>query len=249
MHAQVLHVRFGDHAADGIRDSADAELQSAAACHIREDIGGDLPVRLRRRRALHRRDRQLRLHNVVHIPNVDMVVGQSRYCRHGGVHLEDDMLRRIQDLLHGAVGEAVGEVPVFVHGRDRDHRHIHRRITLAVIGPVVPEQHRRMERSPLVDILPVQSGAVPKVIGKGTKGVILHGRDRNHGDRVADLHIVQLSAAFCQCCIQCLREGTGLAVVYPVPVLYELYRFLRRAELLCIDCLIIHIRPSCRFLF
>ena len=248
MHTEVLHVRLGDHASDGVRDAPDAELQGAAAGHIGEDVGCDLSVDIGCSRALHRRNRNLRLHNIIHIPNVDVVIGKARNRGHAWVYFEDDMLRCVQDLLHGAVGEAVGEVPVFVHGRHRDHRDVHRGISLAVIASVVPEQHGNVIGPSLVDVFPVQAGAVPEVVGEGAVGIVLYGLHRDHGDGVADLHVMQFPAAPRQRRIQRLGEGTGLAVVHPVPVLHNPDRFVRRAELLCIHGLIVHLCPPMQLL-
>ena len=152
------------------------------------------------------------------------------------------MLCRIEDLLLGAVGEAEREVSVFIHRRHRDHGDVDRGIALAVIGPVVAEQHRQMVGASLIDIFTVQGRAVPEVIGKGAVRVVFHSGDGDHGDGAADFDILQLSAPRRERGVEGLRVGTGLAVVHPVAVLHDPDSLFGAAELLCVQRMIIHIR-------
>ena len=240
VHAEIFHIRVGDHAADRIGDAADAELERAAAGNIGEDVGGYLPVDIRGKRGFDRRDREIALYDRVNILNVDMVVGNAGDGRHRGVDLHNDMLRHVQDLLHGTVGEAVGKVAAAIHGCHGDHGNVDRRIAFAVIRAVMAEQHRHMISASLIDVFAVQGRAVPEIIGKRAAGVILNRLHRDHADRVAQFDVVQLTAAPRERRVQRLRERACLAVVHPVAVLDDLYRLVRRAELLSVKGLIIH---------
>ena len=104
-----------------------------------------------------------------------------------------------------------------------------------------------MVSPPLIDIFPIQSRAVPKVIGKGPVRIFFYGVDRNHGDRITDFYIMEFTAPLCKCSIQCLRIGAGFAVIYPVSVFYNLNGFFRRLELLFIESLNIHSRQPPAF--
>ena len=91
-----------------------------------------------------------------------------------------------------------------------------------------------MVGSPLIDIFPVQSRAVPKVIGERSVRIFFYGVDRNHGDRVTDFYIVEFTAPLCKCSIQRLRIGAGFTVIYPVSVFDNLNGFFSGSELLFI---------------
>ena len=241
MHAEVLHIRLGDHAADGIGNPPDSQLERTAAGNIREDERGDPAVRIRCGRALDCRDRKITLYHRIHIADIDVVVGRPGDGGHGGVDLHHDVLRRVKNFLLGAVCKPKGKVSVFVHRRHRDHGHINRRIALAVIGPVVTEQHRHMVGAPLVHISAVQRGAVPEVKSKGAAGVILHGGDGDHGDRAADFDIVQYPASRRERGVEGLGVGASLTVVHPITVLHDPDGLFGTAELLRIKGMEIHI--------
>ena len=241
MHAEIFHIGLGDHAADGIGDAADAELKGASAGDVGEDIGGYFTVSLCRGGAFDRGDREIAFNHRIHITDADMVIGETGNGGHRGVHFHHDMLCSIEDFLLGAVRQTIGEIAVFVHRGDRYHCHIHRSVTLLVIDAVMAEHHRGMISLPLIDVFAIQCGAVPQVIGKRPVRVIFDGVNGNHGDRVADFYIVNLSAAGCKSGVQRLGIGARLAVIYPVTILYDLNSLLRCAEFLHIKSLIIHI--------
>ena len=240
VHAQIFDVRLGDQRADGVGDAADAQLQRGAAGDKGQDMRRDLPIQLRGQRTRHRGNRPVTLHDTVHILNMDPAALDAPGHRHGGVDLDDDRFCRLQQFLHGAVGEAEGKIALLIHGRHRDHGHIHRRVALAVIAAAVAKEHRRVIGQPPVNILPVEAGAVPEIIGKGMARVVLHRGHRQHGDGIADLHVPQLARTGGQSPVQRLGEGAGLAVIHPVPVLDQLDCLLRRANFFSIKRPVIH---------
>ena len=82
---------------------------------------------------------------------------------------------------------------------------------------------------------------MPGVVGERAARVIFYRLYGYHGDCVTDFNVMQFPAAFCKGCVEQLREGTCLTVIYPVTVLYEENSFFRRPKFLLVYTLIIHL--------
>ena len=241
VHAQILQVGLGDEAAEGVGHAADAELQGDAVREVREDIGGDLPVDVA---DLHRRGMGkflVVLDDGVHFRDMDAVRLQAHDVGHVRVDLDDHFVRRVDQLLLGAVREPVAEIAVAVHRGHGDHRDVHRRVAALIVAPAMPEEHRREIGPARVEILPVESRAVPYIIGEALLlRVLLHHLHRAHRDRAAQLHVVQLALSRGERAVERRRKGQGLAVIHPVAVLYESDGLLCRAESLAVLFMDVH---------
>ena len=239
---QVLQVGLGDHGADGVGHTADAQLQAGAVGDLGHHQIGHGPVHLSGLAAAPQLGHGgvVPLHHHVHVLNVDLAAGQAVDPGHVLVDLHNDYLGLLQHIGQVGGGQGIAEVAVAVHGGDLDHGHVH-----GDVFPVEPGQlgvaHGAEEAHPLGDDLPVDAAAVPGVPGEVLAGVVGLGDLRHpHGDAAADFHIVQLVLAGGQGAVQ----GNGVvgapAVVHPGARLHHLDGLLGRGQLLLVKCLIIH---------
>ena len=241
MHTQVLQVGLRNEAAQGVGHTADAYLECDAVVEVGEDVGGDLLVDLAGAAAGGQADVLVALHHIVHLRDVDVIPLGAVDHWHMLVDLQDDVVRGVQHLLHAAVGQAVAEIAVLVHGGHGDHGNVHRSISPAVIGTAVTEQHGRVIGPAFVHVFPVQPGAMPGIIGEGLMlRVLLHHLNGLHGNGVANLDILQFPFPGRQGGVQCFRKGAGLAVIHPVAVLHQLDSFFRGYQLFLIFFINVH---------
>ena len=228
MHAQVFEVRFGNESSQGIGHAADAELQRVPVVDEGEYLGGNLLIQLTSSPAGSFTQRLIIFYDNIDIADVDMIIGHTVYERHIGIDFQDNPVGGFEHFLHAAVGQAVTEITVAIHGRYGYHGYVDRCLAAAVIGTTEAEHHRREESPPRIDILPVQSRAVPEIVCKGLMlRVLFYYLDRTHRYGMAYFDIGELIPAGSQGRIESRREGAGLAVIDPVTGPDELHRFFR----------------------
>ena len=208
---------------------------------IGENLGGDFLIQFAGRPSRRSADRLIAFDDIVHVGYVDVVVGYAVHDGHVRIDLQDDVLRRVEDLLLAAVRQAEGEIPLPVHRRYGNHGHVDGGESPFVVGAAVAEQHGLMIGSSLVQVFPVDGRAVPYVVGKGLViWVLLQHLYGPAGHAAPDLDVFELAPPAGQGLVQGCRKGAAMAVIYPVAVLYNLYRLLRRAELFSVLAVYVH---------
>ena len=228
MHAQVFEVRFSNESSQGIGHAADTQLQRVPVVDEGENLGSNLLIQLTGSPAGGFAQRLIVFYDNIDVEDVDMIIGHTIYERHIGIDFQDNPVGGFEHFLHAAVGQAIAEIAVAVHGRYGHHGHVDRRLAAAVIGTAEAEHHRREESPPRIDILPVQSRAVPEIVCKGLMlRVLFYYLNRTHRYGMAYFDIGELIPAGSQGRIESRREGAGLAVIDPVTGPDELHRFFR----------------------
>ncbi len=231
MHTQVFEVRFSNESSQGIGHTADAELQRVPVVDEGEYLGGNLLIQSTGSPAGNGTHGLRTFYDGIDVADVDMVIGQSINKRCSPVDFHDDMFCCIEDFLSTAVGQAVAEISIAVHGRYGHHGHIDRRLAAAVIGTAEAEHHGRKESPPFVDILPVQTRAVPDIIRKGLLiQILFDDLYRPHRNGTSYLHIGEFIPAGRQSCIEIRRKRAGLSIIDPVTGLDKLYCFFGSAQ-------------------
>ena len=120
-----------------------------------EYLGGNLLIQRAGTAAGHGTHGLRTFDNGIDVADVDVVIGHAIDKRRPIIDFHDDMLCRIEDFLGAAIGQAVTEIPIAVHGRYGNHGHIDRCLAAAVIGAAEAEHHGREEGPAFIDILPV----------------------------------------------------------------------------------------------
>ena len=79
-----------------------------------------------------------------------MVIGYAVHDGHVPIDFQNDVVRRVEDLLLAAVRQAERKIPLPVHRGHRDHGYVDRGESPLVVGTAVAEQHGLMVGPALV---------------------------------------------------------------------------------------------------
>ena len=239
---QVPQVGLGDHGADGVGHTADAQLEAGPVGDLGYHQAGHGPVHVGGLPAGpqlgHRR--VVPLHHAVHVPDVDLTAVEAVDPGQAAVDLQDDVPGLLQHVRQLGGGQAEVEVAVAVHGGDLEHGHVHLHLL-----PVEPGElgvaHGDEVPHALGGDLAVDAAHVPGVPGKVLPGVLRLGDLRHpHSDAALHLHVVQLVLPGGQGPVQGHRVVGAPAVVHPVPGLHQLHRILRGGSFFLIKRLVVH---------
>ena len=246
MDAQILQITLGDHLADGIGHTADAQLQAGAVRDLFHDQFRDGLVDLRGRcRGRESVDgRIVRLNDHIYLIDVDIGIGAAQTYRHIFIDFYDDLLCFLNGRLRVAGAEAQIKVSESVHGSDLHDRYIQRILTLPVVAGQLRIFQRAVESEALGDRLTLHAAHMPAVPCHMICRVLNLEDFRNmHKDAAAEIDIFQLGQTLCQFTVYSHTGRSGPAVVYPVSALYDSRRLCRCDQLLLIFLRIIHIFP------
>ena len=254
MNAEVLQVRLRDHRAYGIRHAADAQLQARAVRDFLHDQLCNRLINLGRLAACaHLRHFGVALNDHIHLRNVNAVLKAAKAARHILVDLNDDNIGYIADGFQVRSLRTEAEPAVCVHRRHLNHGYIDMTDVLAVPARHLGVAQCAVKAEALHACLALNAGHVPRVPGD-LVGCIrnIEYRRSAHEYAAAEVYILQLAHAGSKCLVQCNRRTRTPAVVYPVTRFNNLNGFIRRCQLLLIQCSIIHadsLRLTCSSLF
>ena len=254
MNAEVLQVRLRDHRTYGIRHAADAQLQAGAVRDFLHDQLCNRLINLGRLAACaHLRHFGVALNDHIHLRNVDGILKAAEAARHILVDLNDDNVGHIADGFQVRSLRAEAEPAMCVHRRHLNHGYIDMTDVLAVPARHLGVAQCAVKAEALHACLALNAGHVPRVPGD-LVGCIrnIEYRRSAHEYAAAEVYILQLAHAGSKCLVQCNRRTRTPAVVYPVTRFNNLNGFIRRCQLLLIQCSIIHadsLRLTCSSLF
>ena len=243
VNGEVLEVGLRDHRADGVRHTADAELQAGTVRDLRHDEVRHRGVDLGRRaaRAELRHGRVLALNDHIDVGNVDLAAVQAVDPRQILVDLDDDRLGVIEHIRQMRAGQRIAEVAVLVHRRDLDHRHVHLGVAVAIEARQLAVAHGREIAHSLGDDLAVDAAAMPGMPGEVLAGVLrLADLGHPHRHAAADLDVAQLALTGGKRLVERVGMVRAPAVIDPVAALDGLDRLGGGGQLLLIEFLNVH---------
>ena len=243
MNGEVLEVGLRDHRADGVRHTADAELQAGTVRDLRHDEvrhrGVDLGRRAAHAELSH--GRVLALNDHIDVGNVDLAAVQAIDPRQILVDLDDDRLGVIEHIRQMRAGQRIAEVAVLIQRRDLDHRHIHLGVAVAIEARQLAVAHGREIAHSLGDDLAVDAAAMPGMPCKVLAGVLrLADLGHPHRHAAADLDIAQLALTGGKRLVKRVGMVRAPAVIDPVAALDGLDRLGGGGQLLLIEFLNVH---------
>ena len=184
---------------------------------------------------------------------MNAVLKAAKAARHILVDLNDDNIGYIADGFQVRSLRTEAEPAVCVHRRHLNHGYIDMTDVLAVPARHLGVAQCAVKAEALHACLALNAGHVPRVPGD-LVGCIrnIEYRRSAHEYAAAEVYILQLAHAGSKCLVQCNRRTRTPTVVYPVTRFNNLNGFIRRCQLLLIQCSIIHadsLRLTCSSLF
>ena len=243
MNAQVLQVGLGDDSADGVRHTADAQLQASVVGDEGHDqvghcqfvrsgfaAGGELC-----------HGRIVAFHDLGDLRDMDASVIAAQAARHILIDFDDDLFCAVADLDQvGSVGAKV-EVTVFIHGCALCEEYAVRIGGLTAVLGHFRVTDGSIEAEAAVDHLTFDAGHMPAVPGEVIL-CVLHVEHFGlpHQDAAPELHVMQGLQVLCHSVVAGLGGVAHPAPCDPVAIMDALDGFFGGRQLALIQCFVIH---------